>query len=75
MRLIEPDLTASAHGRNESEREKTWRNRAPKGTLCRRLHVGVNPLPVLGAFGKLVDALLVDEKPVAYADLLADPIP
>ncbi len=45
---------------------------APNGPEAARVRVDVDPLVVAGRVGEGVDALLVDQQPVAVAEMLAD---
>jgi hypothetical protein len=41
--------------------------------LLGALHIDVNELMIVGAIGKLIDAILIDRKPFGGCQLLANP--
>jgi hypothetical protein len=61
--------------RRQRETQKTMRDgRTHRALLACALDVGVDPLTVPGAAGKLVDHRLIDPDPVRRAEILADKV-
>jgi hypothetical protein len=72
LRIIQWEPDALAHRGNEGKRQKALRDGSAKGSARGAFDIHMNPLMVLGTFGKLVDAILIYENPIAYADWLTD---